>query len=172
MAKVQQKSLMVAWSLVAVGGERDEVHPGLLRGRGRISTTLSVVRHPSQSRPPADENPRLRQGPTDTVGVALAAVRAGRPGGSAGVLGSRGLAISARPAIHSRWLLGKGACFMTPFTTMRMLTRSGSDTFLAGCPQAYQQRPSQARERYSRPAGTKPCWVDGPRMYRQATRSA
>jgi hypothetical protein len=67
---------------------------------------LSHLRHPSQSDPWSDADPALRYERATAGGST--AKRAGRPGSSAGVLGSRNLASFTRGAILSGWQVEGG----------------------------------------------------------------
>jgi hypothetical protein len=114
---------------VAMGLERN----GSNRTDGRTPTVfLSFLRHPMTSYPQAGTQPGMRLGSAEDLGAAGAALRAGRPGRSAGVPTCRSLAITAGRTILSRWSpSGSSACAMA--------WRPATGQVLSGHPGVFQR---------------------------------
>jgi len=105
MAKITLESLVLPVVCVA---ERVAVvleRAGSMQASGATpAVPLSFTRHLPPGYPRIDMDPEVRHEPADgNAGGARGAQRAGRPGSSAGVLGSRSLAITAGSAILSGW---------------------------------------------------------------------
>jgi hypothetical protein len=103
------------------------------------AVSLSPTRHPSSSDPRTDTEPGKRYERAMNRGAAHAAIRAGRPGSCAGVLGSRLPARCAGRAILSGWARAAGgscptAAWRSGFTAGGF-TAAGAT--LAGRPDAY-----------------------------------
>jgi hypothetical protein len=112
MAVVQLESLVLRGVGDACNVAMVLQRAGSNQADGRTLTVpLSFPRHLLSDYPRTGSDPGKRPGGAETLGVASAAQRAGRPGSPEGVSQSRGLAINARRAIHLKWpVTERGVC--------------------------------------------------------------
>jgi hypothetical protein len=105
MAEFKLESLVLPVVCVAKSVVAGLERAGSNQASGATPTVpLSFTRHLPPGYPRIDMDPVMRHAPADgNAGEAPGAQRAGRPGSSAGVLGSRSLAITAGSAILSGW---------------------------------------------------------------------
>jgi hypothetical protein len=141
MAVVQLESLVLRGIHDACNVVLSLERNGSARADGRTPTvSLSLPRFLMRY-PHPGMDPGERRGNAEDLGVAAAAARAGRPGSASGVPGSRGLAITARRTIQSRWSPAeRGACATAwrpdPFTVR---TRASLGQPLSGRLLAFQR---------------------------------
>jgi hypothetical protein len=105
------------------------------------SVPLSFPRHLPSGYPRLDLSPAMRDVPADgNAGVAHGAQRAGRPGSSAGVSGSRSSAITAGQTILSGWSpITRGTDSVTRKRTDRHQTMTATPTRAGGLLSGYPQ---------------------------------
>jgi hypothetical protein len=123
MAKILPQTLVLRGARVidAAAGVVRNGYPQALATR-TPTVDLSFPRHLSPSDPMSTSDPGTREERANANGAGHPAPRAGRLGSSAGVLGSRGAAISAARAILFGWPLTLGT---TTTACARLLGRFG-----------------------------------------------